>query len=105
MTVHPFSDGNGRISRLAMNTILIQNGYLPAMIPPVLRSDYILAVEKTHYGKNNDFYKFIARCEYETLKSMVRMLGEPDPIENVDNKVEIVEAENKQAIHKKRRMT
>lgn len=30
----PFKDGNGRIARLTMNTILIQDGYLPVVIPP-----------------------------------------------------------------------
>lgn len=102
VTVHPFTDGNGRISRLAMNTILIQNGYLPAVIPPILRSDYILAVDKTHYGKNNDFYKFIARCEYETLASMVRMLGEPELTASVDTKSEIIEGKIKKATASKR---
>jgi hypothetical protein len=31
---HPFIDGNGRICRLSMNAVLVQNGYPPAIIPP-----------------------------------------------------------------------
>lgn len=34
-------NGNGIIARLAMNTALIQNSYLPVVIPPVLRHEYI----------------------------------------------------------------
>jgi Fic family protein len=43
--IHPFIDGNGRISRLLMNTALIQDGYMLAVIPPVLRHDYISTIK------------------------------------------------------------
>ena len=34
--IHPFSDGNGRIARLAMNCLLIQSNLLPISIPSIL---------------------------------------------------------------------
>lgn len=46
--IHPFKDGNGRIARLIMNTALIQDGYLLAVIPPILRHEYIQLLEKAH---------------------------------------------------------
>ena len=39
--IHPFKDGNGRVARLLMNACLIQDGYIPAVIPPILRREYI----------------------------------------------------------------
>lgn len=71
--VHPFVDGNGRVARLVMNTILIQHGYMPAYIPPVLRSEYIASLEQ---ARHNDglFLELICQCEYEAQKEILRMI-------------------------------
>lgn len=70
--IHPFPDGNGRTARLAMNAILIQNGYLPCVISPVIRLDYIQALEAGRNGQKNDFVKFVAEAETETEKDFIR---------------------------------
>lgn len=70
--IHPFSDGNGRTARLAMNAILIQNGYLPCVISPVIRLDYINALEAGRNGNKNEFVRFIAEAETETEKDFIR---------------------------------
>ena len=57
--IHPFIDGNGRVARLLMNTALIQEGYLPALIRPILRTDYIALLEKAHED-DKPFINFIA---------------------------------------------
>ena len=76
--IHPFADGNGRIARLAMNTLLIQNSYLPVVIPPVLRQEYIESLEKARKN-DNDFVNLIARCEIETQKEFIRLLHIEEP--------------------------
>ncbi len=73
-TIHPFGDGNGRVARLAMNTILLQRGYLPAVIAPVLRSEYMDALRQTNFAKDASFKMFIARAVYEELMAMNRQL-------------------------------
>ena len=61
-----------------MNTVLIQEGYLPAVIPPVLRHDYISALEKAH--RNDTFFvEFIVARVFETEKDFLRMLSVPFP--------------------------
>jgi Fic/DOC family len=43
--VHPFTDGNGRTARLAMNLFLTQAGLTRIVIPTVFRDDYISALK------------------------------------------------------------
>jgi Fic family protein len=71
--IHPFIDGNGRIARLLMNTALIQDGYMLAIIPPVLRYDYISLLERAHKD-DRPFIDFIADRVYESEKEIVRLL-------------------------------
>ncbi|NLY47226.1 MAG: Fic family protein [Tissierella sp.] len=71
--IHPFKDGNGRVARLLMNTVLIQDGYLPALIPPILRSEYISLLEKAHED-DSPFIDFIVERELESQKDFLRLL-------------------------------
>lgn len=71
--IHPFKDGNGRVARLLMNTALIQDGYLPALIPPILRSEYISFLEKAHED-DRPFIDFIVEREIESQKDFLRLL-------------------------------
>ena len=73
--IHPFADGNGRVARLGMNTVLIQDGFLPTVIPPVLKAEYIDGLKQIHEsGSDHRFVEFICRCERETQKDFIRML-------------------------------
>lgn len=44
--IHPFSDGNGRISRIMMNAELTAAGQSKIIIPTVFRSDYLSALRQ-----------------------------------------------------------
>lgn len=76
--IHPFKDGNGRVARLLMNTALIQDGYLPALIPPILRTEYISLLEKAHED-DSSFINFIGERELESQKDFLRLLHIPLP--------------------------
>ncbi len=72
--IHPFIDGNGRVARLIMNLALIQKGYMIAIIPPVLRNDYIMCLEEAHTN-DKEFVKFICDRVVESEEEIMRLLG------------------------------
>lgn len=78
--IHPFRDGNGRTARLLMNVAFIQNGYLPCVISPQMRLEYLQALEGAHdlprrKGRPEKFISFVAEMETETQKDFIRAMG------------------------------
>jgi Fic family protein len=52
VTIHPFGDGNGRISRLMMNFVLNKNGFPMLDIPYEKRNSYYTALERSQIKKD-----------------------------------------------------
>ena len=78
VTIHPFVDGNGRVARLLMNAALIQDGYMLALVPPVLRQDYLDAIRSYQQkGEAELFCDFIAERVLESEKEIMRLLHIP----------------------------
>lgn len=65
--IHPFSDGNGRTSRLLMNMILMQAGYPPVIIHKRHRHKYYENLQVANGGDVRPFVRFIAECTEQTL--------------------------------------
>ncbi len=60
--IHPFVDGNGRVGRLILNWMLIQEGYPPAVIQASQRPRYVRALEAADGGNPHTLAEVIARA-------------------------------------------
>ncbi|OGV18185.1 MAG: hypothetical protein A2X47_00130 [Lentisphaerae bacterium GWF2_38_69] len=98
--IHPFIDGNGRVARLLMNLSLLRNDYTIAIIPSLLRQQYISLLEKAHTD-NIKFIDFIADSVINTQNDLIRLLKESGGVKqsngviNNDNETHIGGVKNR----------
>lgn len=61
--IHPFTDGNGRVARLAMNHILRRYGLGYAILPPLNESPrHFQALEEAHLGNPQLLFDLTRSC-------------------------------------------
>ena len=74
--IHPFSDGNGRTSRLLMNFELMKNGFPPVVLKVENRLAYYEALDKAHtLGEYDDFIALVAKLVEESFEPYWFVLG------------------------------
>jgi len=75
VTIHPFSDGNGRTGRLLMNLLLMQAGYPPVVIGPEHRAAYVEALERMQQQNDGEPYRhFMSERLEASLDHQLMML-------------------------------
>lgn len=68
VSIHPFTDGNGRTARLLMNTILLKGQFPPIPIGPGHRAAYLQSLERAQLtGDPEPFLAFLGGRLQQTL--------------------------------------
>lgn len=62
--IHPFEDGNGRVGRILLNALLIEQGFMPVIFFSQNHKIYCDAISKARGGYN----KKLAKCFVEQLR-------------------------------------
>ena len=65
--LHPFTDGNGRVGRLLLNLMLMQDGYPPALILREWRTRYIMALQAAHRGEYSELVNLVGLAVEHSL--------------------------------------
>jgi Fic family protein len=79
VSIHPFGDGNGRISRVLMNSILYHNQYPMFDIPANIRRSYYSALERANLKSDESIFLqwFIKNYLKENAKYLSKSISKP----------------------------
>ncbi len=66
--IHPFEDGNGRVGRLLINVMLMDNGYPPLIIRKTHRTAYLACLEAFDNGYSDKLKRFLTEKYKATYK-------------------------------------
>ncbi len=70
--IHPFDDGNGRVSRLLMNYVLLQNGLPPVIIKSLDKTNYLRALNRADTGEYEAFINYVAEQVIWSLQMSIK---------------------------------
>jgi len=68
IAIHPFGDGNGRMGRILMNLILMQNGFMPTIVPLTSREGYYLALNDSTTEDMSPLIEYVGRNLIQSME-------------------------------------
>jgi Fic family protein len=82
--IHPFGDGNGRMARILSNLLLMQAGFMPAIVPLKTKDDYYNALNASSIEDMSPLLDYIGN---NLVKSMELALegAKGNPVEEAED--------------------
>ncbi|RNJ51921.1 hypothetical protein D7B24_005897 [Verticillium nonalfalfae] len=67
--IHPFPDGNGRVSRMLMHDYLVRQGYLPVIMQNFDRDEYIRAIDHAAKGEPEELVVTMLTTQLDEMQT------------------------------------
>ncbi|KAI5862440.1 fic/DOC family protein [Durotheca rogersii] len=67
--IHPFPDGNGRVSRMIMHDYLLRHGYIPIVFTPFSRPEYLRMMMNAQDGRPGEFVSRVVTIQLEWMQT------------------------------------
>jgi Fic family protein len=77
-SVHPFSDGNGRVGRLLMNLHFLKHNWPPIHILPPDRMTYLSSMDKGHSSDLSDLVSLLKELMGRSILDLLDQVGTAD---------------------------
>lgn len=78
MDISPFKEGNGKVARLLINTVLVNSGYCVTTIPLKRHEEFAKALAESKKDNNthiDGLINLLAECVLDAMKKYIKVLG------------------------------